>query len=163
MLLWRIWEYYIFWFKIKMTQFPLKRKQNWNNSGEVKSIGLVKIYIGKQSELKKSRRKHTGEIMDMSCKIQKNIFWTKVKAQYLQNYIVLLRSTSIFYKLSQWWDNVWSRKNEVGRAVINELIGFSAPIDILIILYVIISVLYVGVPIRCHFTQKGFLFWKSWN
>lgn len=115
MLLWRIWEYYIFWFKIKMTQFPLKRKQNWNNSGEVKSIGLVKIYIGKQSELKKSRRKHTGEIMDMSCKIQKNIFWTKVKAQYLQNYIVLLRSTSIFYKLSQWWDNVWSRKNEVGR------------------------------------------------
>ena len=39
-----------------MTQFPLKRKQNWNNSGDVKSIGLVKIYIGKQSELKKSRR-----------------------------------------------------------------------------------------------------------
>ena len=43
-------------------------------------------------------------------------------------------------------------------AVINELIGFSAPIDILIILYVIISVLYVGVPIRCHFIQKVFLF-----
>ena len=60
-----------------MTQFPLKRKQNWNNSGEVKSIGLVKIYIGKQSELKKSRRKHTVEIMDMSCKYKRTSFGQK--------------------------------------------------------------------------------------
>lgn len=43
MLLWRIWKSYIFWLKIKMTQLPLKRKQNWNNSGDIKSIGLVKI------------------------------------------------------------------------------------------------------------------------
>ena len=44
---------------MKMTQFPLKRKQNWNNSGDVKSTGLVKIWVGKQSGIKKQVEENT--------------------------------------------------------------------------------------------------------
>ena len=44
-----------------MTQFPLKRKQNWNNSGDVKSTGLVKIWVGKQSGIKKQVEENTQQ------------------------------------------------------------------------------------------------------